>query len=223
MLIAINFFTGCNLIKFRSLRYFTLLFIAFLASSISVQAGPFKEAKHKMEIVPFRASFNTGLYKSRLAEWTDIRQRQYAQPSFMVQLYLPFKRSVDTPESFEEGYKNDDYYDRLFAAKPFLLFHLTEKLGNASGLGQELTFRVHSRWFANIQLAVAWVESPANTNDGLKTGWNFHNYWYLSCFVTKKFTLNAGYIHISNGRVWTPDQSSLFDMITVGTSFNLHR
>jgi hypothetical protein len=197
---------------------FTLV-IFLVCTSNNTFAG-LKEAKYKMEIVPFKFSLNGGVYRSRLANAVPPK-REYNNPAFFVQIYFPFKRSLDYPKHFTGNDSTSVYYDRLFSATPYAVFHVTEDLGNAAGLGQELSIRVVKRIYAKIQIAIAWTESQASTNDGLKTGFNFHNYWYLSGFVSRHTALSFGYTHISNGRVFRPSDSSIFDMLTFGVSYSL--
>lgn len=197
---------------------FTLVALILLNIS-SVFAG-FREAKHKMEIVPFKFSANTGLYRSRISGATPIKI-ELNNPAFFAQVFFPFKRSIDDPKYFNGNDSTSLYYDRLFAATPYVVFHVTEDMGNASGLGQELSIRIVKRLYAKIQIAIAWTESRAATNDGLKTGFNFHNYWYLSTFLSRHSSLNIGVVHISNGRVFRPSDSAVFDMLTFGVSYSL--
>ena len=181
------------------------------------------KAKQELEIAPFRMNINTGLYQSRLSNWNALRETRYAQPSFFAQVYMPFKRSIDYESNFTEGEHSSNYYDRLFSSKMFVSLHITDKLGSATGLGNEFTLRIYKRFFANIQLAVVFVESPASTNDGLKSGFNFQNYWFMSCYLNHNVSLSAGFVHISNGRIWNPEDTALFDMLTIGASFNLNK
>jgi hypothetical protein len=198
----------------------TLITVLLLTSNASF-AGV-KEAKYKMEIVPFKFSINGGMYRSRLANAIPAK-RSYNNPALFVQVYLPFKRSIDHSASFSENDSTVKYYDRLFYAIPYAVFHVTEEFGNAAGIGQELSVRVVKRLYAKIQIAIAWTESMASTNDGLKTGFNFHNYWYLSTFLSRNTALSVGFNHISNGRVFRPSDSSIFDMLTIGVSHSFRK
>jgi len=198
----------------------TLVTILILTSSASY-AGV-KKAKYKLEVIPFKCSLNGGVYRSRLANAIPPK-RSYNNPTGFVQVFFPFKRSIDLPENFSENDSTPKYYDRLFSATPYAVFHVTEDLGNAAGLGQQLSIRIVKRWYANIQIAIAWTESQRNTNDGLKTGFNFHNYWHLSTFLSRNTALSFGYTHISNGRVFRPADSSIFDMLTLGVSHSFRK
>ncbi|MFT6747848.1 MAG: hypothetical protein ACJAZ2_002205 [Glaciecola sp.] len=201
---------------------FTIALITVILLSSNAAFAGLKEAKHKMEVVPFKFSLNGGVYRSRLANAIPAK-REYNNPAFFVQVFLPFKRSVDLPEHFDGNDSTSVYYDRLFSASPYAVFHVTEDMGNAAGIGQELSVRVVKRVYAKIQIAIAWTESQAATNDGLKTGFNFHNYWYLSTFLSRNTALSVGYTHISNGRVFRPSDSSIFDMLTVGVSHTFRK
>lgn len=197
------------------------LIVALVFSSNFTFAG-LNEAKLKMEVVPFKFSANAGLYRSRISDAVPVK-REMNNPAFFVQVFFPFKRSIDNPKYFTGNDSTSVYYDRLFSATPYVVFHMTEDQGNASGLGQELSIRVVKRLYAKIQIAIAWTESQAATNDGLKTGFNFHNYWYLSTFLSRHASLNVGFVHISNGRIFRPSDSSVFDMMTVGFSYSLKK
>jgi hypothetical protein len=200
----------------NSMKFITSMIAILLFSANFVFAG-LKQAKYKMEIVPFKFSVNGGVYRSRLAGRTPPK-REYKNPAMFVQVYLPFKRSLDYPKYFDGNDSTSVYYDRLFSAVPYAVFHVTEDLGNAAGLGQELSVRIVKRVYAKAQIAIAWTESQAATNDGLKTGFNFHNYWYVSTFLSRNTAVSVGYTHISNGRVFRPSDSSIFDMLTIGIS-----
>lgn len=176
-------------------------------------------AKYELELIPFKCSINGGLYRSRLAESTP-EEKRYNRPSLFIQTYFPFKRSIDFPENFSN---DSSYYDRLFSATPYAVFHLTDKWGNAVGVGQELSIRIVKRVYAKSQIGIVWVESSTMVNDGLKTGFNFHNYWFLSVFVSQNTALSFGYNHISNGRVFAPQQTSIYDMMTIGVSHSFKR
>jgi len=204
-----------------NMKIITSIITILLFSSNFAFAG-LKKAKYTMEIVPFKFSLNAGVYRSRLAGGTPAK-REYNNPAMFVQVYLPFKRSLDYPKYFDGNDSTSIYYDRLFSAVPYAVFHVTEDLGNAAGLGQELSVRITKRVYAKAQIAIAWTESQAATNDGLKTGFNFHNYWYVSTFLSRNAAVSVGYTHISNGRVFRPSDSSIFDMLTIGFSYSFKK
>ncbi len=195
----------------------TLIIFALMMLQLSPTIAGIKEAKYKMEIIPFKFSINGGLYRSRIANALP-KKRSFNNPAFFVQAFFPFKRSIDHPHNFTSNDSTHIYYDRLFSATPYAVFHITEEGGNATGLGQELSLRIVKRVYAKIQIAVVWTDSKDYTNDGLKTGFNFHNYWYVSTFLSKRTALSVGFNHISNGRVFRAGDTSIFDMLTLGVS-----
>lgn len=197
--------------------FVTLFFLHITSTFAALQ-----EAKYKLEIVPFKISLNGGLYRSRIANALP-EKRSYSNPAFFIQVYFPFKRSIDHPDNFSEDTGTAKHYDRLFSATPYAIFHVTENFGYCAGVGQELSIRVVKRVYAKIQLALAFTESLPSSNDGLKSGFNFHNFWYLSTFISRTTAVSLGYTHISNGRIFRPSDTSLFDMLTVGVSHSFRR
>ena len=83
-------------------------------------------------------------------------------------------------------------------------------------MGQELSFKIAKKTFIKSQLAILWVESNAQKNDGLKSGLNFHHYWYVSSYLTQNTSLSIGYNHISNGKILSQQLGAVFDMLTIG-------
>ena len=169
----------------------------------------------ELEKTPLKVSINPGVYRSRLPGSSSL-ESSFRQPAFFAQVYFPFKRSLDTPSNFERSTFDSTYYDRLFTASPLAIFHLTEKGGNGLGLGQELSFKIAKKTFIKSQLAILWVESNAQKNDGLKSGLNFHHYWYVSSYLTQNISLSIGYNHISNGKILSQQLGAVFDMLTIG-------
>ena len=176
----------------------------------------------ELEKTPLKISINPGIYRSRLPGSTTL-ESGFNQPAFFAQVYFPFKRSLDIPSNFERPNYDSTYYDRLFTASPIAVFHLTEKGGNGIGLGQELSFKVSTKTFIKSQLAILWVESNAQKNDGLKSGLNFHHYWYVSSYISQNVAISIGYNHISNGKILSRQLGSVFDMLTVGACFTFSK
>ena len=182
--------------------------------SISI-SSQLERVVFELEKTPLKVSVNPGIYRSRLPGSSSI-ESSFRQPAFFAQVYFPFKRSLDTPSNFERSTFDSTYYDRLFTASPLAIFHLTEKGGNGLGLGQELSFKIAEKTFIKSQLAILWVESNAQKNDGLKSGLNFHHYWYVSSYLTQNISLSIGYNHISNGKILSQQLGAVFDMLTIG-------
>jgi len=176
-----------------------------------------EKVKFELEKTDLKINVSSGLYKSRLSG-SSPKENSFSQPAFLVQVYFPFKRSLDTPSNFEIDKNGSNYYDRLFSACPVAIFHITEKGGNCLGLGQELSFKIARKWFIKSQIAIAWTESNEQKNDGLKSGLNFHHFWYISNYITNKTAIQFGYIHISNGKILSRETGALFDMIAFGVS-----
>ena len=194
-----------------------------LAHSVFPQVGSngqVERVQFELEKTPFKFNLNAGPYRSRLGSGTD-KENGFNQPAFFVQVYFPFKRSLDTPSNFERGNSDPDYYDRLFTVCPIALFHITDKGGNGVGLGQELSFRLKPKWFIKSQLALAWLEASSSINDGLESGLNFHHHWYVSTYLNKQTALLFGFNHISNGRILDDEIGANFDMLTFGFSYTL--
>jgi len=179
-----------------------------------------EKVKFELEKTPFKFNINAGPYRSRFESGTE-KEKGFNQPAFFAQVYFPFKRSLDTPSNFKREKNDPNYYDRLFTACPIALFHLTDKGGNGVGLGQELSFKVKRKWFIKSQLAIVWLESSSNSNDGLEDGLNFHHHWYVSTYLNKQTALLFGFNHISNGKILDDEVGAIFDMFTFGFSYSL--
>ena len=156
------------------MKKIVLIVATIYSISISSQV---ERVVFELEKTPLKVSINPGVYRSRLPGSSSL-ESSFRQPAFFAQVYFPFKRSLDTPSNFERSTFDSTYYDRLFTASPLAIFHLTEKGGNGLGLGQELSFKIAKKTFIKSQLAIFRVESNANQTDGLKSGLNFHHYWY---------------------------------------------
>ena len=188
--------------------FLTLFFSTYIYSQV-------EKVVFELEKTPLKISINPGIYRSRLPGSNSL-ENSFSQPAFFAQVYFPFKRSLDTPSNFQRSNFDSTYYDRLFTASPLAIFHLTEKGGNGIGLGQELSFKVAKKTFIKSQLAILWVESNAQKNDGLKSGLNFHHYWYISTYASQNIAVSLGYNHISNGKILSQQLGSVFDMLTAG-------
>ena len=194
------------------MKKIVLIVATIYSISISSQV---ERVVFELEKTPLKVSINPGVYRSRLPGSSSL-ESSFRQPAFFAQVYFPFKRSLDTPSNFERSTFDSTYYDRLFTASPLAIFHLTEKGGNGLGLGQELSFKIAKKTFIKSQLAILWVESNAQKNDGLKSGLNFHHYWYVSSYLTQNTSLSIGYNHISNGKILSQQLGAVFDMLTIG-------
>ena len=109
-----------------------------------------------------------------------------------------------------------------FLSVQWLFFNLP-KGGNAVGMGQEMSFKIAEKLFLKSQIAVVWVESNIQKNDGLKSGLNFHHYWHLASYVNQNTYFSLGYNHISNGKIFSREVGALFDMIVIGLSHRISR
>ena len=198
------------------MRDFSLLIFLFCSLSFFSQV---EKVKFELERTSLKININSGVYKSRIYSSNEAEKvNRFRQPAFFAQVYFPFKRSLDIPSNFELDKNEPNYYDRLFTACPIAVFHINDKGGNGVGLGQELSFKVAKKWFIKSQLAVIWIESSQQKNDGLRSGLNFHHYWYINYYMSKKSALLLGYNHISNGKIFTSQTGALFDMIAIGFS-----
>ena len=178
--------------------------------------------KFKLEKNTFKYSLNSGIYKSRLSG-ASAKENSFKNISFFAQVYFPFKRSLDVPENFNKLEGDSIYYERLFSISPMAVFHFTEKGGNAVGMGQEMSFKIAKKIFLKSQIAVVWVESNIQKNDGLQSGLNFHHYWHLASYINSNTYLSLGYNHISNGKIFSREVGALFDMIVIGLSHRMSR
>lgn len=197
------------------------ILIVFILLTISL-SGQVERVVFELEKTPLKISINPGFYRSRLPGSSSL-ERSFRQPAFFAQVYFPFKRSLDIPSNFERSSYDSNYYDRLFTASPLAIFHLTEKGGNGIGLGQELSFKIFKKIFIKSQLAILWVESNAQKNDGLKSGLNFHHYWYISSYLSQNTAFSIGYNHISNGKILSRQLGAVFDMLTVGVCYTFSK
>lgn len=178
--------------------------------------------KFKLEKNTFKYSLNSGIYKSRLPG-ASAKENSFKNISFFAQFYFPFKRSLDVPENFNKLEGDSTHYERLFSISPMAVFHFTEKGGNAVGMGQEMSFKIAKKIFLKSQIAVVWVESNIQKNDGLQSGLNFHHYWHLASYINSNTYLSLGYNHISNGKIFSREVGALFDMIVIGLSHRMPR
>ena len=178
--------------------------------------------KYKLEKTTFKYSLNSGIYKSRLPGASE-KENSFKNISFFAQVYFPFKRSLDVPKNFNKSEGDSIYFERLFSISPMAVFHFTEKGGNAVGMGQEMSFKIAKKIFLKSQIAVVWVESNIEKNDGLQSGLNFHHYWHLASYINPNTYLSIGYSHISNGKIFSREVGALFDMIVIGLSHRMSR
>ena len=176
--------------------------------------------KFELEKTTFKYSLNSGIYKSRLSGATN-KENSFRNISFFAQVYFPFKRSLDIPKKFKISEGDSLYFERLFSISPIAVFHFTEKGGNAVGMGQEMSFKISKKTFLKSQIAVVWVESNAQKNDGLQSGLNFHHYWHLASYVKPNTYFSFGYNHISNGKIFSKELGALFYMLVIGISHRI--
>ena len=84
------------------------------------------------------------------------------------------------------------------------------------GMGQELSFKIAQKTFLKSQVAVVWVESNSQKNDGFKSGLIFIIFGIFCSYINSKTYLSIGYNHISNGKIFSKEVGCLFDMVVVG-------
>ena len=197
----------------------SLLVIIIFNISFKAQLDP---VNFKLEKTTFKYSLNSGIYKSRLSGASE-KENSFKNISFFAQVYFPFKRSLDVPKNFNKSEGDSIYFERLFSISPMAVFHLTEKGGNAVGMGQEMSFKIATKLFLKSQISVVWVESNIQKNDGLQSGLNFHHYWHLASYINQNTYFSLGYNHISNGKIFSRDVGSLFDMIVIGLSHRISK
>ena len=192
----------------------SLLLLTVLFSYINCNSQ-LEKVQFELEKSTFKFSINSGGYKSRLPGAYK-KENSFKNFSVFAQLYFPFKRSLDIPQNFQKFEGDSSYYERLFSISPIAVFHFTEKGGSAVGMGQEMSFKLLKKLFIKSQIAVVWVESNAQKNDGLQSGLNFHHFWHFSCYLKPNTYWSLGYNHISNGKIFSKEVGALFDMIVVG-------
>ena len=197
----------------------SLLVVIIFNISFKAQLDP---VKFKLEKTTFKYSLNSGIYKSRLSGASE-KENSFKNISFFAQVYFPFKRSLDVPKNFNKSEGDSIYFERLFSISPMTVFQFTERGGNAVGMGQEMSFKVAKKLFLKSQIAVVWVESNIQKNDGLQSGLNFHHYWHLASYINQNTYFSLGYNHISNGKIFSRDVGSLFDMIVIGLSHRMSK
>ena len=110
-----------------------------------------EKVEFELEKTPFKISLNTGVYRSRFDLPVDANVNSFRNFSIFAQVYFPFKRSLDKPENFKKPKTDLNYFDRLFTTSPVAVFHVTEKGGNALGLGQELSFKIAKKTFVKYK------------------------------------------------------------------------
>ena len=198
---------------------FSLLITIIFNTNLKAQ---FEPVKFKLEKTTFKYSLNSGIYKSRLSGASE-KENSFKNISFFAQVYFPFKRSLDVPKNFNKSEGDSIYFERLFSISPMTVFQFTERGGNAVGIGQEMSFKVAKKLFLKSQIAVVWVESSIQKNDGLQSGLNFHHYWHLAFYVNQNNYFSIGYNHISNGKILSREVGALFDMIAIGLSHRISR
>ena len=198
---------------------FLLLIAIIFNTNLRAQYEP---VRFKLEKTTFKFSFNSGIYKSRLSGASD-KENSFKNISFFAQVYFPFKRSLDVPKNFNKSEGDSIYFERLFSISPMAVLQFTDKGGNAVGMGQEMSFKIAEKLFLKSQIAVVWVESNIQKNDGLQSGLNFHHYWHLASYINKNTYFSLGYNHISNGKIFSREVGALFDMIVIGLSHRISR
>ena len=124
---------------------FFIIILNFIFYSSFLICGQINPLKFEIEKTPFKYSINTGLYKSRLSG-ASLKENSFKNFSIFAQIYFPFKRSMYSPENFNISEGDELYFERLFSVSPVAIFHITEKLGNALGLGQEMSFKLLNKF-----------------------------------------------------------------------------
>ena len=199
---------------------FYIIFFGTLCLYSGSLTSQLEKAYFEVEKTTFKYSLNTGIYKSRLSGANE-RENSFKNFSIFAQVYFPFKRALDTPNNFQKSEGDSTYFERLFSVCPVAVLHVTEKGGNAVGMVQELSFKITNKFFIRSQIAVVWVESNSQKNDGLQSGLNFHHFWQLSHYLSANTYLSVGYNHISNGKIFSKEVGALFDMVVIGFSHRL--
>ena len=120
---------------------FYIIFFGTLCLYSGSLTSQLEKAYFEVEKTTFKYSLNTGVYKSRLSGANE-RENSFKNFSIFAQVYFPFKRALDTPNNFQKSEGDSTYFERLFSVCPVAVLHVTEKGGNALGMGQELSFKI---------------------------------------------------------------------------------
>ena len=79
--------------------------------------------------------------------------------------------------------------------------------------------KIHSN--GKLNLLRARILDSVNLNfAGLKSGINFHHFWHFSTYINANTYISIGYNHISNGKIFSKEVGSLFDMLVLGISYS---
>ena len=57
-------------------------------------------------------------------------------------------------------------------------------------INEDVIFKIAKKTFLKSQLAVVWVESNSQKNDGLQSGLNFHHFWHFCSYINSKTYLS---------------------------------
>jgi len=163
--------------------------------------------KFALYIRPAAFEIMTGLYRSRTQITTP-----FSPFAASYQVYLPFQ--------FELGYLHFSEKEKLIKLNTLVVFHHTNHLNYAMGLGERLSFLLTHKTYLSYQGGIVWCEvMNRKVNDGITMmGFSLHHVMTLSYQLTQPFNLSLNFCHLSSGRLFQSIDNNQ-DYIAVGIKY----
>lgn len=188
------------------------IFLSYLSSTLLL--GQENKGKFAFEIVKGKVAFYADTYRAR-----KVGDAQFGDGiGFSSLIYLPFQWSVDYAKNFSDTtiYKGE-FNQRLFIVKPTAIFSVNDNVSNTSGLGLQLSILITHNFYLEYITGIVWVEAAKNSNDGLDSGFNVVQGFYISKPLSTHFTFSIGFNHLSNAHIFTSESSH--DKLLIGLKY----
>jgi len=189
-----------------------LFFLCYLSPTLLL--GQINKGKVSFEIVRGKIGFYADTYRAR-----KIGDAKFGDGiGFSSLIYLPFQWSVDYAKNFSDttSYQGE-FNQRLFIIKPTAIFSVNDRVSNTSGLGFQLSILITKNWYLEYIAGVVWVEASKKANDGLDSGFNVLQGFYISKPLSTHFTFSVGFNHLSNAHIFTSESSH--DKLLLGLKY----
>ena len=195
-----------------------ILALIFIVSSCSFKAQN-NSGKFGLEITRLNIGINAGPYRGRTPQVTDGPFNQGI--SGFGQIYFPFQFAADYRKNFlDSNTITNEYNNRVFLFRPSAIFHYVDNGSMAFGIGIQLSFLITKQFYLEYQLSYVYVEANKAGEPDLFDGFNLHHFASISKPISRNFTLNLGFIHMSSAGVGTGKGANQ-DVLSLGIKYNL--
>ncbi len=198
--------------------YWIGLLICFQALFYNNLSAQNIAGKFGLEITKAKIGINGGAYRGRTPETDGPFNQGFA---LIGQAYLPIQFAADYRKNFSDSNTiSNEYNNRVFLLRPSALFHYVDNGSIAMGAAIQCSFLVTKEFYLEYQIGGVYLEATKAGAPDLNSGFNLHHTVSISKPISRHFSLNTSFIHMSGAGLGNGAVSNQ-DVITLGIKWNL--